>query len=255
MWNIFLNIYYQVWADYKQHVKVKCRRNANGISGTGGGPSTFCSLTPLEQRVSELLSIGASVSGMKETCAYGASGNASQARISIDDSSHDEDSNIDNNVRESCDSPRIYETEHSSSDSNNQTARKRKNSESVPKENLLQKQVNNQMIYQESSINLLKESNVNQNNHIKVLAEVNEHLTGVTKYLRRNCEWKEREFKLAKEKFEFKKKFILEKFEFKKKKELEKTKAKLAQLDLKRKSFELECHKSGLSNKLQPLPK
>ena len=28
----------QVWTDYKQHVKVKCKRSKLEVSGTGGGP-------------------------------------------------------------------------------------------------------------------------------------------------------------------------------------------------------------------------
>ena len=57
----------KVWADYKNHIKVKRRRNKSGISGTGGGPSNFCSLTPQEQQVSDLLSIHVNVNGLNGT--------------------------------------------------------------------------------------------------------------------------------------------------------------------------------------------
>ncbi|XP_017484115.1 PREDICTED: uncharacterized protein LOC108372841 isoform X2 [Rhagoletis zephyria] len=41
----------KIWADYKSNIKAKLRRNKESMSGTGGGPSRFCSLTATEEQV------------------------------------------------------------------------------------------------------------------------------------------------------------------------------------------------------------
>ncbi|XP_039950051.1 uncharacterized protein LOC120767829 [Bactrocera tryoni] len=61
----------KVWSDYKTQLKAKMRRNKISISGTGGGPPSHCSLTPLEEQVSELLAIEISVSGISGTSPSG----------------------------------------------------------------------------------------------------------------------------------------------------------------------------------------
>ncbi|TMW43252.1 hypothetical protein DOY81_011668 [Sarcophaga bullata] len=60
-----------VWADFKNNIETKCRCNRNSISGTGGGPSKFCSLTVLEEKVVDLLSIDEAVKGMAGTPSFG----------------------------------------------------------------------------------------------------------------------------------------------------------------------------------------
>ncbi|XP_036321030.1 uncharacterized protein LOC118735410 [Rhagoletis pomonella] len=71
----------KVWADYKTHLKAKMRRNKHSISGTGGGRSNYCSLTQLKQKVSELLSMEESMSGMVGTLEFGAAQTASNTHI------------------------------------------------------------------------------------------------------------------------------------------------------------------------------
>lgn len=100
------------------------------------------------------------------------------------------------------------------------------------KESLLEKQVDNQIKYQENSIKLMTEVDKNMKGCLSVLNNVNENLSDVKKYLKRSCEWQEKQYRLAKEKFEFKKKI-----------ELEKTKQKMKQLELKKEILELKSKK------------
>ncbi|TMW47976.1 hypothetical protein DOY81_006941, partial [Sarcophaga bullata] len=60
-----------VWADFKNNIKTEYRRYRNSISGTGGSSSKFCSLTALEEKVIDLLSIDAVVKGMAGTPSTG----------------------------------------------------------------------------------------------------------------------------------------------------------------------------------------
>ena len=61
-----------MWADYKNHIKVKCKRNKIGLSITDEGPSNYCALTPLEQQVCALLAINVSVHGISRRQEFGA---------------------------------------------------------------------------------------------------------------------------------------------------------------------------------------
>ena len=71
----------KVWADYKNHIKVKCKRNKMGLSVTGGGPSNYCSLTQLDL----LLSVHG-ISGRKEFSApTSTSPSTNQAAITAKD--------------------------------------------------------------------------------------------------------------------------------------------------------------------------
>lgn len=115
------------------------------------------------------------------------------------------------------------------------TPQRRHNKESVQnKDNLLQKQVENQIIFQENSVKVMYEIDQNLKTSLKVLTDVNQNLASINKYLKRSCDLDERKYKLAKEKFEFKKKI-----------EVEKTKRKIEHLELKKEIFELESRKHG----------
>ncbi|XP_055909000.1 uncharacterized protein LOC129943516 [Eupeodes corollae] len=61
----------KVWADFKVHTKAKLRKNKINLSGTGGGPPKYHSLTPLEEKVSELLDLGQAIDGMNGSLSFG----------------------------------------------------------------------------------------------------------------------------------------------------------------------------------------
>ncbi|XP_055920516.1 uncharacterized protein LOC129952105 isoform X1 [Eupeodes corollae] len=61
----------KVWADFKVHTKAKLRKNKINLSGTGGGPPKHHPLTPLEEKVSELLDLGEAIDGMNGSLSFG----------------------------------------------------------------------------------------------------------------------------------------------------------------------------------------
>lgn len=78
----------------------------------------------------------------------------------------------------------------------------------IEKSTLLEKQVKNQIKFHEASITLLENIDRNQQKTLKILSELNQNLSNMNKYLKRSCDFKDREYKLQKEKFEFKKRHI-----------------------------------------------
>lgn len=105
----------------------------------------------------------------------------------------------------------------------------------LDRDSLLQKQVENQILFHEKTTKILSNINMCNENTIKTLTEINENIAGVQKYIRRNYEVQDRMYKLEKEKFEFTKKY-----------EMEKSKRKMEQLQLKKRIFELELEKHNL---------
>uniref|UniRef100_A0A034WUH2 Regulatory protein zeste n=1 Tax=Bactrocera dorsalis TaxID=27457 RepID=A0A034WUH2_BACDO len=63
----------KVWTDFKFATKKKMVKNAKQISGTGGGPFSQISLSALEEEVSVILSLNASVEGLKGITSFGCS--------------------------------------------------------------------------------------------------------------------------------------------------------------------------------------
>ncbi|XP_036340439.1 uncharacterized protein LOC118749765 [Rhagoletis pomonella] len=61
----------RVWADYKNHLKAKMRRNKQSNSNTGDGPSRYQHFTPVEERVIQLMSIDEAVSGSSNSERFG----------------------------------------------------------------------------------------------------------------------------------------------------------------------------------------
>ncbi|XP_054085778.1 uncharacterized protein LOC128921651 [Zeugodacus cucurbitae] len=130
----------KVWSDYKTHLKAKMRRNKLSISGTGGGPSSHCSLTPLEEQVSELLAMEISVSGISGTLEFGAAQltQPSESDITTDEFRQNEPMPVD-------------EMPHCS----------RRRVAPQKKDSLLNKQVDNQISYHKGSLKVLSEINEN----------------------------------------------------------------------------------------------
>lgn len=159
-----------------------------------------------------------------------------------------------------CNDISVNPSEENSFDFLNVHNSRRRNRENCSnKPTLLEKQVENQIKYQEKSIELLGKCDENQKNIIREMKETNMNLITANKYLKRNSDFKERIYKLEKEKLEFLKKNELEnnerkeriynlkreKYDFLKKNELERTKCKIAKLELKGKIFELESKRNG----------
>lgn len=105
----------------------------------------------------------------------------------------------------------------------------------LDRDSLLQKQVENQMLFHENTTKILSSLNACNETTNKTLTEINENIAGVQKYIKRRYELQDRKYKLAKEKFEFIKKS-----------EMEKSKRKMEQLELKKRIFELELEKHNL---------
>ncbi|XP_017480776.1 PREDICTED: uncharacterized protein LOC108370051 [Rhagoletis zephyria] len=63
----------KVWTDFKFGIKKKMLKNAKQISGTGGGPFSQITLSPLEEEVSVILSLNTSVEGLKGIRSFGCS--------------------------------------------------------------------------------------------------------------------------------------------------------------------------------------
>ncbi|XP_055910561.1 uncharacterized protein LOC129944927 [Eupeodes corollae] len=61
----------KVWADFKVHTKAKVRRNKINLSGTGGDPPKYNALTPLQEKVAELLDLGQAIEGMTGSLSFG----------------------------------------------------------------------------------------------------------------------------------------------------------------------------------------
>ncbi|XP_049302065.1 uncharacterized protein LOC125775464 [Bactrocera dorsalis] len=144
----------KVWSDYKTHLKAKMGRNKVSISGTGGGPPSHCSLTPLEEQVSELLAMEISVSGISGTSEFGA---AQLTQPSGSDITTDE-------FRQNEPTP-VDEMPHCS----------RQRVAPQKKDSLLNKQVDNQIAYHKDSL--------------KVLSEINENLKIISKCMKKNIKW------------------------------------------------------------------
>lgn len=217
-----VNGWKKVWADYKNHVKVKCRRNKNSISGTGGGPNNFCS-------------INVAVNGMSGTSDFGARNISSESPTSaiVTGVENVEQSNIIILNDELLQPP-----EPSYEELNTYTPhRSRRKQDGTKNDVLLHKQVENQIAFQENSLKILTAIDRNQKNFNTTLKEINNNIADVKKYQKRNCDLKERKLKLAKEKFEFMEKM-----------ELEKSKRKMAHLELKKQIFELESAKHAIIN-------
>lgn len=155
-----VNGWKKVWADYKNHVKVKCRRNKNSISGTGGGPNNFCSLTVEEQKVSDLLSINVAVNGMSGTSDFGARNISSESPTSaiVTGVENVEQSNIIILNDELLQPP-----EPSYEELNTYTPhRSRRKQDGTKNDVLLHKQVENQIAFQENSLKILTAIDRNQ---------------------------------------------------------------------------------------------
>ncbi|XP_065359735.1 uncharacterized protein LOC135961140 [Calliphora vicina] len=227
----------KVWADYKNHIKVKCKRNKIGISGTGGGPSSYCALTPQEQEVCDLLAINVSVHGMSGRKDFGASTPTNTGPSTSLAEIIAENDNVEENVHVMDDS--IETEEHNVENLNvNTSHRPRRNERLSSKESLIKKQVENQIAFQENSLKVLKDIDINQQNNNKFLEEIRLDIADIKRYSKRKCDIEERKLKLAKEKFEFKKKI-----------ELEKTKRKIVHLELKKQMFDLESAKYNKMSK------
>ncbi|XP_049304057.1 uncharacterized protein LOC125776347 isoform X2 [Bactrocera dorsalis] len=170
----------KVWLDYKTHLKAKMRRNKVSISGTGGGPPSHYSLTPLEEQVSELLAMEISVSGISGASEFGA---AQLTQPSGSDITTDE-------FRQNEPTP-VDEMPHCS----------RQRVAPQKKDSLLNKQVDNQIAYHKGSL--------------KVLSESNENLKVISKCMKKKHKMAKRKYILAVEKFEHKKRIDLDKTKLK----------------------------------------
>ncbi|XP_017469040.1 PREDICTED: uncharacterized protein LOC108361017 isoform X1 [Rhagoletis zephyria] len=176
-----------IWADYKSNIKAKLRRNKESMSGTGGGPSRFCSLTATEEQVVALLNIDESINGETETMRFGATTFGDPASSSP------------------LDCINLEPEEYPSNDAENQPPNaipttppiviappNRARSLPLGKDNLLKLQVENQCQYHENSM--------------KKLDEVCDNLNSLSRYFKRNVELEEAKLQLKREKFEFFKK-------------------------------------------------
>ncbi|XP_046810838.1 uncharacterized protein LOC124420775 [Lucilia cuprina] len=171
----------KVWADYKQHIKVKSRRNKSSLSGTGGGISNFCSLTQLEQQVADLLAINESVDGMSGTYRYGAKRKRTSSASATEVPTQVDDIDMDTTAND------LAETlADISNGQNTVTPRSRRNRNVSNKDNLLTKQVENQIKYQENSLELLTKIDENQKGSNNELKEINKNLLTLNKYLKRS---------------------------------------------------------------------
>lgn len=175
------------------------------MSGTGGGPSRYFSLTPLEEEVASLLSMNDTVNGTPGIQNFGSNNNINGSDVvaGFTEAINEEIQRNEHNENE-VNSNVIYPPNQA-----NLTA--------IPdgNNNLLKFQVQNQCAYHENSI--------------KKLSEVCDNLKSISRYARKTFELKEEKLKLAKEKFEFKKKHAVEKNKLKK----EKLEIKKKMLDLK----------------------
>lgn len=188
-----------------------------------------------------LLSLDKAVSGIDATSRFGVNRKDITPKTSMSNSENvlpvhnvEDDSFImEEYLNEACDEPNTNPSEQTLS----YTPHRRIQRERVPnKEILLQKQVDNQIKYQENSAKLMSEIDQNMKKCVSTLTDVNQNLADVKKYLKRSCDWQERQYKLAKEKFEFKKR-----------NEVEKTKRKILQLDLKKQVVHLKSEKYGVA--------
>ncbi|XP_049302181.1 uncharacterized protein LOC125775575 [Bactrocera dorsalis] len=116
------------------------RRNKVSISGTGGGPPSHCTLTPLEEQVSELLAMEISVSGISGTSEFGAAQltQPSGSDITTDEFRQNEQTPVDE--RPHCSQQRVAPQK---------------------KDSLLNKQVDNRIAYHKGSLKVLSEINEN----------------------------------------------------------------------------------------------
>ncbi|XP_054746564.1 uncharacterized protein LOC129251236 [Anastrepha obliqua] len=206
----------KVWADYKLHLKAKMRRNRTNIAGTGGGPSVYSSLNELEQRVSELLSINKAVGGIGSTREFGA------RQTDVPTTSLGAFLNDSNLV----DMPE-GENDSDSVDVPEQVTEKPSCSRSVltprNKQSLLEKQVDNQIMYQKNST--------------EILTEINDSLKNISKTMERTYKMvykiEKQKLKLAKEQFVHSRKMDCDNF-----------KLKLSKLEIQKQMLELQTNKT-----------
>lgn len=167
------------------------------MSGTGGGPSKFCSLTATEEQVVALLSIDEAINGEAQTVRFG----ANPPSCSFFDSANSEPNNDVPNIDAENQNPNPFYPDTqlnilptfsppNALPTNTPPTRPR----SVPpgRDNLLRYQVENQCKYHENSV--------------KKLDEISNSLSSLSNYFRKNVELEEAKHQLEREKFEFLKK-------------------------------------------------
>ena len=113
----------------------------------------------------------------------------------------------------------------------NASHRPRRSESFINKDCLVKKQFENQIAFEENSLKVLKSIYENQECNNKFIEEIRQDICDIKRYSKRKCDIEEHKLKLAKEKFEFKKKIELEKCK------------KMAQLELKQKIFDVEYSK------------
>ncbi|GBP98311.1 hypothetical protein EVAR_71832_1 [Eumeta japonica] len=126
----------------------KSHRNKLCLSGTGGGQSNYCSLTPLEERVSELLDFSSYIQGMSNTSRFGAPASTS----AIENTEEKDEAIVDDEDMEGIEiNGKALDLDSSKQSSNNilsihtPPCRSR---DLFKKQTLLEKQVENQIKYQ-----------------------------------------------------------------------------------------------------------
>ncbi|XP_067628923.1 uncharacterized protein [Eurosta solidaginis] len=170
----------KVWADYKVHLKAKMRRNKTNIAGTGGGPSVYSALTPLEQQASDLLSMDQAVDGIAGTREFGARQAMTEVPSEILEPAFNNDSDSVEMSEEENEQPFLLQQQQEPCCSRSVLTPRKKQS-------LLERQVDNQIEY--------------QSNSVKVLNEINDNLKNIARTMRITLKIKNKKLKFAKEQF------------------------------------------------------
>lgn len=192
------------------------RKNKQNFTGTGGGPPNICSTTELEERAIALLSMREAVEGLSAN-KFGI--NNAPTNFSTADHNLLEDEllleTVDDELGAEQQVHLTLEQPQCSTTSRPFTpCPPTPNRRVVSERQLLNRQVDNQIQYQEKMV--------------KAMSDVNDNLKSLVRHSRRKLELKEKKMKLEEKKFEHKKKI-----------DLENQRIKRAKLDVKEKMLAL----------------
>ncbi|XP_017461173.1 PREDICTED: uncharacterized protein LOC108354504 isoform X2 [Rhagoletis zephyria] len=207
----------KVWADYKNHLKSKLRKNKNSLADTGGGPSKYCSLTPLEEQVERLMAMGEAIDGTVGASNFGSIYAGQDAERSISSEAVGENFADCDDVMEIC----LESNENATSQQQTPVKRTRRVSKVVEKDALLRKQVENQATFHADCLS--------------ELGKIHDDLKYLGKHMKKNNELKEKKLKLQ-----------IGKFNYKKEMDLEKRKLMINKLKLKQQLLEIKLQRREL---------
>lgn len=214
----------KVWADFKNNIKSKLRQESQSINATGGGKPKKIIFNDIEEKVIEILQLKKTISGIENAARFGFT-NESNYLENMDTQTENDNFSFSGQIG-SLDAPdtelvdySVEQFHESTTPATVRTPRKRRAGSSiippsVAKQHLLQQQVSNQSNYQEQ--------------HLKILGELNNNLIDTKNYLKRIADNKAIQNDLLKKKIELRQQEMIDK-----------SRRHLAILELKKRKVEI----------------